>query len=70
MRAWNARCQTVVPLHVVARFTTSDEIERLDQAGLELAGRIARALSPAKVRYYSEGFSHAAGQRESDGQGN
>lgn len=69
VRAWNARYQTVVPLPVVERFAVADEIERLDQAGLELAGRIATELAPAKVKYYSEEFLRDAGQRASEGQG-
>jgi hypothetical protein len=69
VRAWNARYQTVVPLPPGQRLALAAEIERLDQAGLDLAGRIAAELAPAKVRYYSEGYSRAAGQRASDGQG-
>ena len=68
VRAWNARYQRVVPLPGSERFALADEIERLDRAGLELARRIAAELAPAKVRYYSEGLSRAAGQRASDGQ--
>lgn len=69
VRAWNARYQKVVPLPPGQRLALADEIERLDRVGLELAGKIATELAPAKVRYYSEGLSRAAGQRADDGQG-
>jgi hypothetical protein len=69
VRAWNARYQWVVPLPFSDRVARPDEIERLDRVGLELAGRIAAELAPAKVRYHSEGLSRAAGQRANDGQG-
>ncbi len=69
VRAWNARYQTVVPLPLVERVAMAAEIERLDEVGLELAGRMAAELAPAKVEYYSEGLLRNAGQRASDGQG-
>jgi hypothetical protein len=57
--AWNERYQSVIPADVDQRGADpmAALIVELDQAGIELTGRIADALGAgAKVRYYSEGL--------------
>lgn len=53
---WNERYQAIVPMDPAARSAAADAIGVLDLRGLELASRIAEALRPSKVRYYSEGL--------------
>lgn len=56
---WNERYQSVIPAGVDQRGVDpmAALIVELDQAGVELAGRIAGSIEGgAKVRYYSEGL--------------
>lgn len=53
---WNESYQVVVPMDLRQRTEAAAFIQDLDTRGLELALRVAVELSPAKVRYYSEGL--------------
>lgn len=56
--AWNDRYQKIMPLGIDERVQdpVPAVISDLDRQGLDLAQRLAMALTDAKVRYYSEGL--------------
>lgn len=54
--AWNSEYQVMVPLDLSERRSLVRSIEKLDARGVALAAEIERALAPAKVTYYSEGW--------------
>ncbi|WP_232547630.1 hypothetical protein [Propioniciclava soli] len=54
--AWNSEYQVIVPLDLRQRRSLARSIERLDARGIALADEIERALAPANVTYYSEGW--------------
>lgn len=56
---WNSRYQSIIPMEMAERQEgrPSSLIRELDQAGQELADRIANIVpGKFKVRYYSEGL--------------
>lgn len=53
---WNDSYQAVVQMSADQRVEAADLIGELDTCGVRLAARVAAELSPAKVRYYSEGL--------------
>lgn len=54
--AWNVEYQVVIPRGLNERRAMTDLIEELDARGAKLAHEVERELTPAKVRYYSEGW--------------